>query len=279
MTPLFILPFDHRTSFARDVLGATYPVTKSEKAQLVRYKQVVFDGFLVAREKYKGNAALGVLVDEEFGTPVLTKAKKMSIPFAVTTESSVHEPFGFAQKDFRISLKKWVPTWAKALVYYTVGNEKMNADTRKKLKTLSAFCAKEHIDFMLEVLVKGDGLQRSLMERMIDEIHEDGIAPTLWKIEGLDHPEDWTTIAAHAKAPIIVLGRGESTEHVDGWLTAAAKSGHTIGFAVGRTVFLKPIQDLHNGTLTRDQAVAQIAKNYLHCIKVWEKAYGDKSVK
>ncbi len=271
MTPLFILPFDHRTSFARDVLGAAYPVSKSEKAQLVTYKQVVFDGFLAARAEYKGNAALGVLVDEEFGTPVLTKAKKMGIPFAVTTESSVHAPFGFVHKNFRTSLTKWRPTWAKALAYYTVGNEETNADTRKKLKELSDFCSDEGIDFMLEVLVKGDGLQRALEERMIDEMQEDGVRPTLWKIEGLDHVSDWTSLAGHTNVPIIVLGRGESQKQVDSWLSTAAESGKTIGFAVGRTIFLQPIQNLHNGTFTRDQAVAQIAKNYLHCIKVWEK--------
>lgn len=272
MKPLFILPFDHRTSFARDVLSATYPVTAQEKKQLIAYKEVVFDGFLAAREHYTGNATLGILVDEEFGTPILTKAKKLGIPFAITTESSVHEPFGFVHKDFGRVLKKWMPTWAKALVYYTVGNEKMNAATRKKLRTLSAFCKKEHIDFMLEVLVKGDGIQRTLMERMIDEIHEDGIAPTLWKIEGLDHVDDWTSLAKHAKAPIIVLGRGESAKQVDTWLAVGAASGKTIGFAVGRTIFLKAIQDLHDKKITREKAVERIAKNYLHCIKVWESA-------
>lgn len=272
MTPLFILPFDHRTSFARDVLGAPYPVTKAEKTTLTAYKQVIFDGFLAARATYQGDAALGILVDEEFGTPVLTKAKKMGIPFAVTTESSVHEPFGFAQKNFRTSLTKWRPTWAKALAYYTVGNETVNTATRKKLKELSVFCKNEGLEFMLEVLVKGDGIPRALMERMIDEMHEADVMPTLWKIEGLDHASDWDLVAKHAGAPIIVLGRGESSAQVDAWLTTAAASGKAIGFAVGRTIFLEPITQLHNGEISREKAVALIAKNYLHCIATWEKA-------
>lgn len=270
MKPVFILPFDHRNSFARDVLGAAYPVRKEDKVTLTNYKTIIFDGFLAARERYHGDATLGVLVDEEFGTTVLTKAKKLAIPFAVTTESPVHEPFRFAHKDFRTSLTKWQPTWAKALAYYTIGNDAVNAATRATLRELSDFCADTHTGFMLEVLVKGDGLPRALMERMLDEMHDDGIAPTLWKIEGLDHPEDWVSLAKHTRVPIIVLGRGESELQVDAWLAAAAKSKKTVGFAVGRTVFLKPIQDLHRGAIDRDKAVERIARNYLHCISVWE---------
>ena len=239
---------------------------------MTAYKQVIFDGFLVARAHYKGDAVLGVLVDEEFGTPVLTEAKKMGIPFAVTTESPVHEPFGFVRKNFEKVLTKWQPTWAKALAYYTVGDDVTNADTRKKLRALSEYCKKERIGFMLEVLVKGDGLQHSLQERMIDEMQEDDVMPTLWKIEGLDHADDWTSLATHTTVPIIVLGRGESKKQVDAWLATAAESGKTVGFAVGRTIFLKAIQDLHENKISREKAVAQIAKNYLHCIKVWEKA-------
>lgn len=271
MKSLFILPFDHRNSFARDVLGAAYPVDKTQKAQLTKYKQVIFDGFLAARKRYQGDATLGVLVDEEFGAPILTKAKKLGIPFAVTTESPTHEPFDFVWKDFRKTLAKWQPTWAKALAYYTVGNDTMNVDTRKKLRLLSDFCVEHGIGFMLEVLVKGDGLKRALMERMIDEMNEDGVAPALWKLEGLDHPEDWVSLAKHANAPLIVLGRGESPLQVDAWLAAAAKSGKTVGIAVGRTVFLAPIQELHNGTINRAKAVDRIAKNYLHYIGVWER--------
>jgi myo-inositol catabolism protein IolC len=42
------------------------------------------------------------------------------------------------------------------------------------------------------------------------------------------------------------------------------------GFAIGRTIFLKPLQDLLSGTITEEAAKRTIADNFLHFIKLWE---------
>ncbi len=275
MIPLFILPFDHRGSFALDLLDVTFPVHGKNKKILEECKMMIYEAVLEAKSTYRGSGALGVLVDEELGSAVIRRAKKDGIPLSLTTEASGHDVFRFVHgAAFGVVLNKIHPTWAKALAYYTVGDEKKNKATRKKLRQLSDFCEKEGIDFMLEVLVgeeKGKGKEESV-SAMIREMQNDGIAPSIWKLEGLEKARDWDVVAKTANAPLIVLGRGESQKQVDAWVKSAAQSGRVMGFAIGRTVFLKPLQQYIAGTLTKKSTITTIAKNYVHAIKVWEDA-------
>lgn len=272
MTPLYILPFDHRGSFIHDLLGKTYPVKGADKKQFIALKDVIFDGLLYAKARYKGTGALATIIDEESGVNVIKNCRKHGVPFALTTESTSHETFEFVHgNDFRAPFAKLHPTFAKALVYYTVGDEKNNKPMRKRLRELSAFCQKEGIDFMLEVLIQNEGTKADWSGKMIDEIEAAGVKPTIWKIEALETVAEWRELATHTDASIIILGRGESKKQVDTWVKAAANSGCVIGFAVGRTIFLKALKEFVAGKRTRESAVEQIGKNYLHYIRLWEK--------
>jgi myo-inositol catabolism protein IolC len=273
-TPLYILPCDHRGSFAHDLLGKPYPVKGQDKQTLIACKEIVLDAILYTKNQYKGDAALATIIDEEFGTPVIRRAKKLSLPFALTTEGATHDVYHFLHGDsFGSAITKINPTFVKALIYYTPGNEKANKITRARLLKLSKFCTRESRDFMLEVLVgtMAESKKEEAIGSVIDELQAAGITPNIWKVEGLPTSIAWKRLAKHTSAAIIVLGRGESKKQVELWLRAAAKSGVVLGFAVGRTVFLKPLQNFLAGKLTRPQTVDAIAKNYLKEIKTWEK--------
>lgn len=272
--PLYILPFDHRGSFAKDLLDATYPVKGADKRTLIACKEVIFDSLLYAKARYKGEGALATIIDEEFGAIVIKQAKKLGVPFALTTEAPTHGVFSFVHgAAFGTALKKINPTFAKALIYYTPGNEPVNKVTRARLKKLSAWCEKEQMDFMLEVLV-GDmpeSKKETAIATSIDELQAAGIRPNVWKIEGLPTAQAWKRLAKHTDASLIMLGRGESPKQVDAWLKAGAQSGKAIGFAIGRTIFLKPLQNFVAEKLTREKTVEAIGKNYLRAITLWEK--------
>ncbi len=273
-TPLYILPFDHRGSFAHDLLAKPYPVKGKDKQILVDCKEIILDGLLATKKQYKGDGALATIIDEELGTPVIKRASKLGLPFALTTEGPEHDVFHFLHgDDFASNITKINPTFVKALVYYTPGNEKANKITRSRLLKLSKFCTKESRDFMLEVLVgdMAESKKEEAITGVIDELQAAGITPNIWKIEGLPTSIAWKRVAKHTSAALIVLGRGESKKQVELWLRAAAKSGVTQGFAVGRTVFLKPLQNFLAKKLTRPQTVLAIAQNYLKEIKTWEK--------
>ncbi len=190
MRPLFILPFDHRGSFARDLLGAAYPVSAEEKEKLVAFKEVIFDGLLYARTRYTGNGVIAKIIDEEFGTPVIKKAKLRNVPIALTVVSSAHDTLHFVHGEaFQAPLVELQPAFAKALIYYEVGNNATGAPIRARLKQLNNVCREIALPFMLEVLITNHGPKSQFTGAMIDEMTANGIQPNIWKIEALETEE------------------------------------------------------------------------------------------
>jgi len=68
----------------------------------------------------------------------------------------------------------------------------------------------------------------------------------------------------------IVLGRGEDDQKVREWLTTAAGVPGFIGFAVGRTSFWNPLIDLRAKKITREDAMAEIARRYREFVDIFE---------
>jgi myo-inositol catabolism protein IolC len=101
-----------------------------------------------------------------------------------------------------------------------------------------------------------------------------GLLPDLWKVEGVDDPDDAARLADAARAAarpggIVVLGAGAPRERVDRWLRVAAGTPGYDGFAVGRSLWWDEIRDVLAGRRTRDEAVAAIAANFRHAVDVY----------
>jgi 5-dehydro-2-deoxygluconokinase len=121
-------------------------------------------------------------------------------------------------------------------------------------------------------------IRPQLMVRAIQELQNAGVEPDIWKVEGLDRPEDCEKIVATAQAggrstvSCIVLGRGEDDRKVLEWLTTAAKVPGFIGFAVGRTDFWQPLVDWRDKAISRETAVDQMARRYREFVDAFESA-------
>ena len=135
--------------------------------------------------------------------------------------------------------------------------------------------------------LKGDSkaydleLRPKLMVQAIEQLQYAGVEPDLWKIEGLDSREDCEKIVAAArrggrnKVSCIILGRGEDDKKVHQWLEIASSVPGFIGFAVGRTTFWEPVVDWRAGKLTREAAVAEVARRYQEFVRTFERAKRD----
>jgi myo-inositol catabolism protein IolC len=116
------------------------------------------------------------------------------------------------------------------------------------------------------------------MAQAIEQLQDAGVEADVWKIEGLDRREDCEKIVevAHRKGRdkvgCIILGRGEDDKKVYEWLTTAAKVPGFIGFAVGRTVFWEPLVAWREKKITREAAVAEVARRYQGFVDVFDKA-------
>jgi myo-inositol catabolism protein IolC len=295
--PLYILPFDHRGSFESKMFGWHGDLTPEQTAEIAATKQIIYDGFKAAiaggAPKEKG----GILVDEQFGAAILHAARADGFITCCPAEKSGQDEFDFEYgDDFAKHIETFRPTFCKVLVRYNPeGDPVLNRRQTERLKKLSDYLSsKSQSRFMFELLVpaeqaqldrlKGDKrtydleLRPKLMVQTIEQLQGAGVEPDVWKIEGLDRREDCEKIvvAAHRggreHVGCIVLGRGENDQKVHEWLTMASGVKGFIGFAVGRTDFWQPLVDFRAQKISREGAVAEIARRYREFVGIFERA-------
>ncbi|MBI2194109.1 MAG: DUF2090 domain-containing protein [Planctomycetes bacterium] len=288
---LLILPFDHRASFAKVMFGAYAKPSPAITQAVAAFKDIVYDAYLRAlSEKYVSKETSGVLVDEEFGDRVLKDCRASGRIFAVCAEKSGQDEFDFEYGTrFGQHIEKYHPTFTKVLVRYNPdSHQEMNERQNKRLRKLGDYLRKKEMFYLFELLVPPTKEQKQLpdydtkvrpdlMVRAILEIQEAGVYPDVWKIEGLESRADVERVAAACRkqvkgAGIIILGRGESDEKVGLWLRAGAKVPGVIGFAVGRTVFQKPLEEFRDRKLSRVATVKAISENYRQFVEIWNSA-------
>lgn len=291
---LLILPFDHRGTFLKKMFNVKDrdTFTPDETKKVERYKWIVYQGFLKALARGVAKEEAGILVDEQFGDAVLRDARRHGVIVALTCEKTGQEEFDFEHGErFGDHIRKYRPDLAKVLVRYNVeGDAEMNRRQAGRLKRMGAFLAKERIAYLFELLVPATKeqlarvgndharfdaeLRPGLMVAAIRELHERGVEPDVWKLEGVDAVADAQALVAAAqeggrKAGIITLGRGASVEAVERWLRTGSGVAGTIGFAVGRTIFWDALVAFDAGKITDDEAAERIAQTYLHFVRVW----------
>lgn len=295
--PLYILPFDHRGSFETKMFGWQGDLTPEQTVEIAAAKQVIYDGFKAAIAAGAPKEKGGILVDEQFGATILRDAKSNGFATACPAEKSGQDEFDFEYgEDFARHIEKFHPTFCKVLVRFNpAGDPVLNQRQTARLKKLSDYLhSQSESRFMFELLVpaeptqldqlKGDKkaydleLRPKLMVQTITQLQAAGVEPDVWKIEGLDRREDCEKIvmAAHHggrdQVGCIILGRGENDQKVHDWLTIASGVKGFIGFAVGRTDFWEPLVDFRAQKITRDAAVAEIARRYLKFVAIFEQA-------
>jgi myo-inositol catabolism protein IolC len=258
--PLMILAFDHRGSFESKLMGIAGTPTPEDRARVIAAKHVIFEGFERALRGGSIDGA-GVLVDEQYAADVARAARERDIPFAMPVEKSGQNEFDFEfGEQFGDHIREFSPTFAKVLVRYNPGGDReMNARQAERLARLSQWLRGDDRKFLFELLVPaepaqlahfgGDAdrydreLRPDLMIEAIGELHEAGIEPDVWKIEGLDAREECVRVAEATRAggrdqvTCVVLGRGGDEAKVVHWLQTGAGVPGYIGFAVGRTIW------------------------------------------
>lgn len=285
--PLFILPFDHRTSFIKGIFGdEVKEINNDQKQRIIEEKQIIYEAFKKAVLEKIPKEEAAILVDEEFGDSILQDAVKNSFNTCLTTEKSGQEIFDFEYKDnFSEHIKKYNPKFVKALIRYNPEGEiEVNKKQEEKLRILNDFCHNEGYLFLLEVLIPPtkeqlensggnllefeEKIKPELTLKMINLLRRANIEPDVWKLEGLNSQNDYEKICLKIKegnrenVSMVILGRGERKELVDEWIIQGAKEKGVIGFAIGRTIFWKPLEDYRNKNLTKEETIDIISSNY-----------------
>jgi 5-dehydro-2-deoxygluconokinase len=292
---LYILAFDHRGSFQKKMFGIEGDPTPEETATITDAKQLIYEGMEVAADRGAEPGAIGVLVDEQFGDEIPRKAKERGLKVAMPVEKSGQNEFDFQYGDeFGAHIERFDPDFSKVLVRYNPdGDAEMNARQMERLKRLADWLHANDRKFLFELLVPAEAaqleavggdvdrydaeLRPELMRRAIEELQNGGVEVDVWKIEGVDERSDAEMLAKQTRTgegregvTNVVLGRGASDERVDHWLRVAAPVEGFIGFAIGRSIWWDSLRGFLDGSVSREDAAAQIADNYLRFVRIYE---------
>jgi myo-inositol catabolism protein IolC len=299
--PLYILPFDHRGTFQKNMFGWSGSLTPEQTAKIADMKTVIYDGFKEALAGGVPEDKAGILVDEQFGAEILKDAAKHGYNTSCPAEKSGQDEFDFEYgEDFAKHIEKFRPTFSKVLVRYNPeGEPELNQRQSSRLKRLSDYLhSGGPSKFMFELLVPAEKaqlekvggdkkrydkeLRPGLMVQAIHQLQDAGVEADVWKIEGIDSKEAAAKVVEVAHrggrdhVGSIILGRGEDDKKVREWLTIAAAVPGFIGFAVGRTSFWDPLVEWKEGRKTREATVTEIARRYREWVDIFEAAAAKK---
>jgi myo-inositol catabolism protein IolC len=288
-TPLFLLAFDHRQSLVKGLFGGDAAAAVQRAPDL---KLLVLGGLrrAMAAGLPVAPAQVGVLVDDHYGARAAQAAREEGFAVAIAVEETGQREVRFVHGDdgFAARLEALAPAFAKVLVRYNADDPEpdVNARQRALLQRLSDWCAAHAPDLLLELLVPpteaqlasvgGDParydaeLRPDLVVRAMAAMRADGIAPALWKIEGLEDAGAAAAVAAAADpAPCLVLGRGADDAKIDHWLSVAAPVAGFAGFAIGRSLWWDPARRWLAGETAAPDAERAIAAAYRRAIAVY----------
>jgi 5-dehydro-2-deoxygluconokinase len=277
---LLILPFDHRSSFLRDILCLSAKPNKEQIKEVKELKKIIFDGFLLTANKEK---SFGILVDEEYGEDILKEAKEKKIITCLPVEKSGEKLLKLNYpKNFEKHIDKFNPDFVKILIRYNPLNKKDNQKQLKVLSQINDFCQKKKYKIILELLappakedLKIKNYEKEIRaERTVGAINEikEKIKVNVWKLEGFEKNQ-WKEVikATNKDSKIIFLGRGEDKKKVIKWMKAAAINKEIIGFAIGRTIFLETLKKYYSKKISKEKAIKIIASNFSGFVKLWRK--------
>jgi myo-inositol catabolism protein IolC len=285
---MFLLAMDHRDSLARDVYGIDGDVSAADAARISDGKRVVFEGLLAALDRGADRALAGVLVDERYGADVARSARAAGVALAM--ERSGEDFFVLEYGDGWLDhVAEFAPDYVKVLVRDNPDFAASQRDRqRRDLAEVSAALHEAERPFLFELLVPATDAQKSdrydadlrpqLTIEVVTAMQDAGVEPDIWKIEGLETAEAAEAVVRAVRRDgrddvrCIVLGRDAPTDKLDHWLTIAASVDGFTGFAIGRSIWEKPLTDLVAGHLDEATAITRIADHYRHFCEVYAKA-------
>ena len=295
---LFILAMDHRDSLLRDLYGIDGDPTGEQIARVSAHKGLVFDGLLRAIEGGVDISRVAVLVDERYGADVAVRAREAGVDLAMPIERSGEPLFlleygTFGDGEWMRHVEAFGPDQVKVLVRDNPNGSFNRLLQFDRLVTVSNAIRASGRKFLVELLVPATPsqlesvgsdalrydteLRAGLTAQVIEEMQDEGIEPDIWKVEGLETEQDARTIVSAAqrggrsKVSCIVLGRDSTQQRLDHWLEVASAVDGFRGFAIGRSIWEKPLTDHLAGTASDEELVRRVAASYTHFVQTWER--------
>jgi myo-inositol catabolism protein IolC len=286
--PLFILAMDQRDSFQRTLFDVTGTPSAEQLARMREAKSLIFTAASRLTGTQPADSRLGVLVDEQLGAEVASRARpagfELAMPVEVSGSSRLEFEYG---EQFGQHIEAFDPDWVKVLVRFNPSDpgELQHAQTRT-LRQLHDWVTAHQRRWLLELLVPptreqlaahedqalyDEEARPGLTAQVIAGLAAAGVRPDIWKLEGYETTAGArlvldTVRSVSPGSECIVLGRNAPRRQLDHWLDIAAPLPGFAGFAIGRSIWNEPLADFLGGRQDRADTEDQIAERYGHFI-------------
>lgn len=278
--PVYMLAIDHRWQWAQ-----WCDEHRVDHRRIREVKRLAADAFLLARrdsDEAKRSGAL--LVDLVYGAEAFARAKAGGV-----TPGTPAEKAGVFPLEWTAPFDKALPgSFAKVLVRHRADTPRETVDAQMQmLQDLQGWCEERSKPLVLEVLISASSEDASfehegrprLLAEYIRHAYARGIVPQFWKIEGVPDAGAMRIIdeaILEREGPRqLILGKGAGLDAVATWFGAAQGAASAAGFAIGRTVYWDAAGRFLLGRLPADEAVHEMARNYVEVIRLWRGRGGE----
>ena len=235
-----------------------------------------------------GRDGYGMLIDEKHGREAMFEFARH--PFAwmgrpVELPGSRPLRFEFSQ-DIGSQLVEWpVNHCIKCLCFYHPDDPAaLKQEQQEKLRTLFEAARKVGRELLVEIIAGKHGtLAEDTIPRALQELYALGIKPDWWKLEPQVSASAWNAVGKviDKNDPwcrgVVLLGLEAPQDELEAAFAATANVPVVKGFAVGRTIFADAAEKWLSGTMTDEQAVADMADRFEKLTKAWLAARGRKA--
>jgi 5-dehydro-2-deoxygluconokinase len=269
---LEILAFDHRHQFEEMARHFDCNASRIREA-----KKLVAQAWQSVAECRK---QVGAIIDEQYGAELLEQFTGSGRWLARPIERSNVTPLEFVGgTDVGLTLKSWPQEHVvKCLIRYDFECERQIRTAQDaRLAQLFRACRNLGRKLILEVLPISQrsptGFEIAAVMRRLYDV---GVFPDWWKIESPSRENEWNDISQAISdndaecCGVILLGKGVPLDELRQAFASARKHEICKGFAVGRSIFHKPIETWVKGQCSQKDCVQLIERNFRSLIEAWE---------
>jgi 5-dehydro-2-deoxygluconokinase len=232
----------------------------------------------------QGRAGFGMLLDDKYGREAMFAAARQRFWVGRPIELPGSRPLKFEfSQDLGSRLIDWpVDHCIKVLCFYHPDDAaELKAAQIEKLTSAYDAARKVGREILIEIIAgKHGALDDTTISRAMNELYDAGLKPDWWKLEPQASAAAWGEIdrVIETRDPlcrgVVLLGLDAPQEALEAGFRAARTARTVRGFAVGRTIFAGVAKAWFGGTMSDEQAVAQMAERFGALTGAWERAGG-----
>lgn len=273
---LAVLAFDHREPFA--ALARENGRTPSD---ISVFKKLAFRAVVEAAEAVEG-MDLGILVDDAYGQDILFESNRHPFWVGRSIEKSGCNPLVFeGAADVGATLQTWPENHVVKCLFRPTPHDDAatTRENERQLRSLFSAARATGHDLLLEIIAEDAASPEeadALLLRWMGRCYKVGVFPDYWKILPPACAATWEAVDRlierhdpHCRG-ILLLGSNASEEALMAGFAGAASS-RALGFAIGRSIFLKPARRWFAGKLSDDEAVASMRTCFLRLVEAWKR--------